>query len=87
MDFASSTPPSIPEFKAYTSNESFMSGYYMFAQLVLSLPLMEGVDLDFYMRIKYDNNDLSDGARYQFALKRNLMMDKDLQPEYLRWCL
>jgi len=56
--------PSITEVEAYTSNESYMSGYYKFAQVVLSLPPMERVDLDFDIGIEHDDNGPSDGARY-----------------------
>ena len=59
--------------------------------MVLSLPPMEGVNLDFDLGIEYDDSGLLDGACYQcivyadLTLWRNLMMKKDLQLEYLRW--
>ena len=39
-----------------------MSDYCKFTQVVLSLPLMEGVDLDFGLGIEHDDSDSSDGA-------------------------
>jgi len=54
VEFATPTPPSIPEVEAYASNESSMSDYCRFAQLVRSLPRMEGVDLDFDIGIEYE---------------------------------
>ena len=54
LEFAAPTPPSITKVKAYASNESSMSNYCRFAQVVLSLPLMEGVDLDFDLGIEHD---------------------------------
>jgi len=45
-----------------------MSNYCRLAQVVLSLPLMEGVDLDFDLRIEYSDTCLSDVARYRFLL-------------------
>ena len=53
VEFAAPTPPSITKVKAYASNESSMSNYCRFAQVVLSLPHSEGVDLDFDLRIEY----------------------------------
>ena len=90
MEFAAPTPPRIPEVETYTSNGSFTSDYYMFAQVALSLPPMEKVGLDFDPGIEYDDSGPSDGARYQFVLYadgmlwRSLLIKKDLQPEYLR---
>ena len=36
VEFATPMQPSIPEVEVYTSNESYMSGYYKFTQVVLS---------------------------------------------------
>ena len=86
-------PSSIPEVETYASSESFMSYYCRFAQVVFSLPHMEGVDLDFDLGIEYDDSGPSDKAHYRFVLYAdgmlwcNLMMKKDLQSEYLRWYL
>ena len=57
-------PPSIPNVETYASNESSRSDYCRFAQVVLSLPLMDGVDLDFDLGIEYDDNGSSDRALY-----------------------
>jgi len=50
VEFSAPTPPSKVE--AYASNESPMSNYYRFMQMVLSFPPMEGVDLDFDIGIE-----------------------------------
>jgi len=68
-----------------------MSDYCSSAQVVLSLPPMEGVDLDFDLGIENEDSDPPDGAWYRFVLYanstlwRNLIKKNDLQPEYLRW--
>jgi len=70
-----------------------MSDYCRFAQVVLSLPPMEGVDLDFNLGIEHDDSGPSNGARYRFILYadntlwHHLMRKKHLQPKYLRWYL
>ena len=56
-------PPSIPKVKAYASNESPMSEYCRFAQVVLSLPPLEGVDLDFDLGIEHDDSGQFDRPR------------------------
>jgi len=61
VEFAAPTPPNIPEVEAYAPNESPMSDYCRFVQVVLSLPPMEGVDLNFDLWINHDDNGLSDG--------------------------
>jgi len=88
VEFAAPIPPSIPEVETYASNEFSMSDYCRFTQVVLSLPAIEGIDLDFDLKIEYDDSGASDGARYRFVLCidgtlwHNLMIKKDLQPEY-----
>ena len=47
VEFAAPLPPSIPKAEVHTSNESAMSDYCRFALVVLSLPHMEGFDVDF----------------------------------------
>ena len=64
MEFAAPTPPSISKVETYASNESSMSDYCRFAQVVLSLPPIEGVDFDFDLGIEHDNSSPSNGARY-----------------------
>ena len=92
-EFATLTLPSILEVEAYASNESSTSDYCRFAQVLLSLPPMEGVDLKFDLGIEYDNSGPSDGAIHWFVLYADgmlwchLVMMKDLQPEYLGWYL
>jgi len=84
VEFATSMLPSIPEVETYASNESFMSDYCRFTQLILSLPLMKGVNLDFDLGIEYDDNGPSDRGDYLFVLYAdgmlwcNLIMKKDL---------
>ena len=84
VEFAAPTPPSIPEVEAYASNESFMSDYCMFTQVVLYLPPIEGVHLDFDLGIEHDP---SDEVHYRFFLYANnklwchLLIKKDLQPQ------
>jgi len=83
--FVSPMAPSIPNVEAYASNESSTSDYCRFTQLGLSLPPMEGVDLDFDLGIKYDDSGPSAETHYRFVLYANdmlwhhLMMKKDLQ--------
>jgi len=89
VEFATPMPPNIPKVEAYTSNESSMSDYSSFTQVVRSLPPMEGVDLDFD-EIECDDSGQSDGPWYRFilcienSLWCHFMMKKDLQVEYLR---
>jgi len=47
MEFAAPMPPNTHKVKAYASKESTISDYYRFGQAVLSLPPMEGVNVDF----------------------------------------
>ena len=67
-----------------------MSNYYRFAQVVLSLPLMEGAYLDFDLGIEHDDSVLFGGACYRFVLFadhtlwHHFMVKKDLQPKYLK---
>ena len=67
-----------------------MSDYCRFTQVIPSLPPTKGVDLDFDLGIEYNYSAPSDGAYYRFVLYadstlwRNLMMEKDLEPEYPR---
>ena len=72
VKFAAPTPPSIPEVEAYTSNESSMSDYCRFAQVVRSLPPREGVGLD--LRIEHDDSGPFDGAHYRFVLYTDNML-------------
>jgi len=66
--------PSIPDVETYASNKSSMSDYCRFAQVVLFLPLMEGVDLYFDIGIEYDDLGSSDGTPYRFVLYANGML-------------
>jgi len=51
-----------------------MSDYCRFTQVVLSLPPMEGVDLDYDLSIKHADSNPFDGARYQFVLYADNML-------------
>ena len=68
VKFAAPTPLNILEVATYASNEFSMSDYCRFVQLILSLPSMEGTNLDFDLGIEYNDSSLSDGARYEFVL-------------------
>ena len=68
MEFAAPTLRSIPKVKAHASNESTISDYCMFAQVVLSLPRMEGVDIDFDLGIEQGDSDQFDGLHTPFIL-------------------
>jgi len=46
----------MPEVETYASSESSMSDYCRFTQLVCSLPPVEGVNLDFDLRIECDDS-------------------------------
>jgi len=52
VEFATPIPPNMAKVEARASNEPAMSNYYRFAQVVLSLPLMERIDADFGLRIE-----------------------------------
>ena len=64
VEFATPTPPSIAKVGAHASNESLMCDYCTFVQVVLSLPHIEGVDLDFDLGTEHDDNGSSDEPRY-----------------------
>jgi len=51
IEFTTPTPPSVPEVEAYASNESPMSDYYRFTEVVLAWRPIEGVDVDFDLGI------------------------------------
>ena len=84
MEYATPTSPSIPKVEAHAYNESTMSDYCRFAQVVLSLPPMQGVDTNFDLGIEQVNSGQSDGLRTRFVLYTDntlwhqLMMMKDL---------
>jgi len=93
MEFAAPMSPNMPKVEAHTSNESSMSDYCRFAQAVLSLPLMEGIDANFDLGVEQIDSSPSDELRMQYVLcadnglRHKLMKTKDLQPELLRWFL
>jgi len=64
VEFTAPTPLSIPEVESYTSNESSLSDYYRFTQVVLSLPPMEEVDLDVDLGIEHDDSSPFDGLQF-----------------------
>jgi len=84
VEFATPTPPSIPEIEAHASNESTMNDHYRFAQVVLSLPYRQGVDADFDLGVEQGDSDQFDGPHTRFVLYADstlwcyLMMMKDL---------
>jgi len=46
VEFAAPTLPNMPKVKAHVCNESSMSDYCRFAQAILSLPPIEGLNAD-----------------------------------------
>ena len=68
VEFASPTSPSVPKVEADASNESPMSCYCRFTQVIFSLPPMEGVDLDFDMGIEHDHSGQYEESRNHFVL-------------------
>jgi len=88
-EFAAPIPPSITKDGPSSFNESSLSAYCMFAQLLTSLPPIERVDLDFDLGIE-SSSGLSNGAHSWIvlyadpAIWRHLMIKNDLHLEYLR---
>ena len=93
MEFATPMPPNMPMVEASVPNESSMSDYCRFAQAVLSMPPMEGFNVEFDLGVKQVDSDTPDRARVRLVLYANnalwhyVMKTKDLQPELLRWYL
>jgi len=83
-EFAAHMPPSIPKAEAHASNESAMSEYCRFAQVILSLSHVEGFDADFDLGVKQGDSNQSNGQCKQFVLYTDsaswhqLMTTKDL---------
>ena len=61
MEFAAHMPLNQLEVEAPAPNASFMSDYCRFAQIVLSMPLMDGSDVDFAVGVEQVDGSLSDG--------------------------
>ena len=61
-------PPSIPKVEAHASNESVMSDYCRFAQVILPLAPMKGFDADFDFEIKQGDSGQFDGPCTRFIL-------------------
>jgi len=86
-------PPNTPEVKVLVPNESSMSKYYRFAQVVLSMAPIEGFEEDFDLGVEQVDSDPPNKARVLFvfyadnALWNYVMKTKNLQPELLRWHL
>ena len=84
-------PPNEPLVGAHFSNDSLMSEYCRFAQVVHSMPPLEGFDVDFDVGVEQVDGSPSDGQRERFvlhvdgALWHQIMRTKDLQPELLWW--
>jgi len=93
MEFATPMLPNMPKVAAHVSNKSSMSDYCRFAQVVLSLFLMEGFHIDFDLGVEQIDSSASYGLRVHLvlyadnALWHQIMKAKDLQPELLRWYL
>ena len=63
MEFAAPMPPNKPEIEAHISNDSSISAYCRFAQVVHSMPPLEGFDVDFDLGVKQFDDSPSDGPR------------------------
>ena len=93
MELSTPMPPNKLKVEAPVSNDSSISEYCMFAQVVYSMPALEGFDVDFDVGIEQVDDSLSVGLRERFvlyadgALWHQVMKTKDLQPELLRWYL
>ena len=77
-------PPYKPKVEAPVSNDSSISEYCKFAQVVHSMPPLEGFDADFDVGVEQVDDSLSDGLREHFvlyadgALWHQVMKTKDL---------
>jgi len=61
-------PTNKPEVKDLISNEPLMSDYSKFAQTVLSMPSMEGFDVDFDVGVERIDDSPSDDPQERFVL-------------------
>jgi len=61
MEFATPMPPNKPKVEALVSHESSMSYYCRLAQTILSMPPMEGFDVDFIVGVERVDDSPSDG--------------------------
>jgi len=68
LEFPTPTLPSIPEVYAHACNKSTVTDYCRIAQVILSLPLLQGIDADFDLGIKQGGNGQSDGPRTRSIL-------------------
>jgi len=68
VEFVSPVPPNKPEVEAPIFNESSMSNYCKFAQIVLSMPPVEGFDADFDVGVARVDDSPSDGPHERFVL-------------------
>jgi len=93
VEFSAPMAPKKPEGWAPISNYSSISEYYKFAQVVYSMPPLEGFDVDFDLGVEQVDNGPSDRPRERFvlyadcALWDQVMKTKDLLQELLRWYL
>ena len=68
VELAAPMPPNMPKIEAHVSNKSSMSNYCRFAQVVLSLPSMEGFDADFDLGVEQVDSNLPDRPPVRFIL-------------------
>ena len=68
MEFTTPMPSNKSKVEVPVSNESSMSNYCRFAQIVLSMPLVEGFDADFNVGVERDDDRPSDGPKERFIL-------------------
>ena len=93
MEFFAHMPPSKPEVEAPVSNDSLLSEYCRFTQVVHSMSQLEGFDVNFDVGAEQVHDRSFDGPRVQFvlyahgALWHHVMKTKDVQLKLLRWYL
>ena len=63
MEFSAPMPPNKPEVEIPVSNDFSMTEYCRFAQVVHSMPSLEGFDADFDVGVEQVDGNLSNGPR------------------------
>jgi len=68
VELSGPMPPNEPKVEASVSNDSSISEYCRFAQIVHSMPSFEGFDVDFDVGVEQVDVSPSDGLRERFVL-------------------
>ena len=68
VEFATPMPPNKPEVEAPVSNDSSISEYCRFTQVVHFMPSLEDFDADFDVGVEQEAGSPSDGLREWFVL-------------------